>query len=56
MPWGKACFPSVRRPDKLPVVPSVEEVERFFEKVGTLKHRAVPMLCYGAGLRISPKR
>ena len=53
MPWGKECFPRVRRPDKLPVVPSVEEVERFFEKVGTLKHRAVLMLCYGAGLRIS---
>ena len=53
MPWGKECFPRVRRPDKLPVVLSVEEVERFFEKVGTLKHRAVLMLCYGAGLRIS---
>ena len=53
MPWGKECVPRVRRPDKLPVVPSVEEVERFFEKVGTLKHRAVLMLCYGAGLRIS---
>ena len=53
MPWGKECFPRVRRANKLPVVLSVEEVERFFEKVGTLKNRAVLMLCYGAGLRIS---
>ena len=26
MPWGKECFPRVRRPDKLPVVLSQEEV------------------------------
>ena len=53
MPWGKECFPRVRRPDKLPVVLSPEEVSRFFEHVGCLKHRAALMLCYGAGLRIS---
>lgn len=53
MPWGKACFPRVRRPDKLPVVLSPEEVSRFFEHVGCLKNRAALMLCYGAGLRIS---
>ena len=53
MPWGKECFPRVRRADKLPVVLSPEEVSRFFEHVGYLKHRAALMLCYGAGLRIS---
>jgi integrase/recombinase XerD len=53
MPWGKECFPRVRRPDKLPVVLSAEEVSRFLEHVGCLKHRAALMLCYGAGLRIS---
>ena len=53
MPWGKECFPRVRRPDKLPVVLSPEEVSRFLEQVGCLKHRAALMLCYGAGLRIS---
>ena len=53
MPWGKECFPRVRRPDKLPLVLSQEEVSRFLEHVGCLKHRAALMLCYGAGLRIS---
>jgi integrase/recombinase XerD len=53
MPWGKECFPRVRRPDKLPVVLSPEEVSRFLENIGYLHHRAALMLCYGAGLRIS---
>lgn len=53
MPWGKECFPRVRRAHKLPVVLSPEEVDRFFQHVGSLKHRAALMLCYGAGLRIS---
>ena len=53
MPWGKECFPRVRVATKLPVVLSPEEVELFFRNVGTLKHRAALMLCYGAGLRIS---
>ena len=53
MPWGKECFPRVRVATKLPIVLSPEEVERFFRHVGTLKHRAALMLCYGAGLRIS---
>jgi integrase/recombinase XerD len=53
MPWGKECFPRVRRAHKLPVVLSKDEVARFFEHVGCLRHRAALMLCYGAGLRIS---
>jgi integrase/recombinase XerD len=53
MPWGKECFPRVRRPDKLLLVLSPEEVSRFLAPVGCLKHRAALMLCYGAGLRIS---
>jgi integrase len=53
MPWGKECFPRVRRADKLPVVLSPKEVSRFPDHVGGLKHRAALMLCYGAGLRIS---
>lgn len=53
MPWGKECFPRVRRADKLPVVLSKEEVSRFLEHVGCLTNRAALMLCYGAGLRIS---
>src|SRR5437764_1544265 len=53
MPWGKECFPRVRRPDKLPVVLSPEQVSLFLEHVTGLKNRAALMLCYGAGLRIS---
>ena len=53
MPWGTECFPRVRRPEKLPVVLSPEEVERFFEHVAGLRNRAALMTCYGAGLRIS---
>lgn len=53
MPWGSACFPRVKRPERLPVVLSQKEVEQFFQHVTGLKHRAVLMTCYGAGLRIS---
>ncbi len=53
MPWGSACFPHVRRPHKLPVVLSPEEVEHFFRHVPSLRYRAALMTCYGAGLRIS---
>lgn len=52
MPWGKEAFPRLRRPAKLPVVLSQEEVLQFFNHVGSLKNRAALMLCYGAGLRI----
>lgn len=53
MPWGKECFPRVRRAAKLPVVLSQEEVLEFFNHVGCLRNRAALMLCYGAGLRIN---
>jgi site-specific recombinase XerD len=53
MPWGDEQFPRVRRPHKLPVVLSHEEVVIFFDHIPSLKYRAVLMACYGAGLRIS---
>jgi site-specific recombinase XerD len=53
MPWGKECFPRVRRAHKLPVVLSPDEVARFLDHVPSLKCRAALMCCYGAGLRIS---
>jgi integrase/recombinase XerD len=53
MPWGKECFPRVRRAHKLPLILSPEEVSQFFESVPSLKYRAALMTCYGAGLRIS---
>lgn len=53
MPWDDKVFPRPKVPAQLPVVLSQEEVARFFEHVGLLKHRAVVMLCYATGLRVS---
>ena len=52
MPWTDEYFPHVRRPLKLPVVLSQEEVLAFFDHIPSLKYRAALMVCYGAGLRI----
>ncbi len=53
MPWGDEHFPRLKVPEKLPVVLAASEVMQFFGCIGILKHRAVLMLCYGSGLRIS---
>ncbi len=53
LPWSDAHFVRCRVPSKLPIVLSATEVALFFRAVGILKHRAVLMTCYGAGLRIS---
>ena len=42
-----------KQPKKLPVVLSLEEVLRFFQAIPNLKHRALLMTAYAAGLRIS---
>ena len=53
MPWGSDRFVRMKVPETLPVVLSQAEVTALFRYVGILKHRAVLMLCYGSGLRIS---
>jgi len=53
MPWGNNRFVRMKVPEKLPVVLSQAEVAALFGHIGILKHRAVLMLCYGSGLRIS---
>ena len=53
MPWTDEYFPRVKRPSKLPVVLSQEELLLFFDHIPGLKNRAALMTCYGAGLRIS---
>jgi site-specific recombinase XerD len=46
-------LPRPRREQKLPVVLSRQEVVRLFAALGNLKHRALLMLAYSAGLRVS---
>jgi site-specific recombinase XerD len=46
-------IPAPKKPQKLPVVLSPEEVLHFLESVGGIKHRAILTTCYAAGLRIS---
>lgn len=53
MPWTKEYFPFARRPLKLPIVLSHEELLAFFDQIPSLKYRAALMVCYGAGLRVS---
>jgi site-specific recombinase XerD len=47
------AIPAPKKPQKLPVVLSPEEVLHFLESVGSTKHRAILTTCYAAGLRIS---
>ncbi len=42
-----------KKEKKLPVVLSAQELGRFFQSISYLKHRAVLMTMYGAGLRLS---
>lgn len=46
-------IPAPKKPQRLPVVLSPEEVLRFLSCVGSTKHRAILTTCYAAGLRIS---
>ena len=53
MPWTDEYFPRARRPHKLPLVLSQEEVMAFFDHVPSFRYRTALMVCYGAGLRVS---
>lgn len=46
-------IPAAKKPQKLPVILSPEEVLQFLSCVGNPKHRAILTTCYAAGLRIS---
>jgi integrase/recombinase XerD len=46
-------IPAPKKPQKLPIVLSPEEVLQFLSSVGNIKHRAILTTCYAAGLRIS---
>ena len=46
-------IPSARQPQKLPQILAREEVAALLEKTTNLKHRALLMTAYGAGLRLN---
>ena len=48
-----AAIPLPKKPFKLPVILSREEVARFFESIASRKHRTILMTAYAAGLRVS---
>jgi integrase/recombinase XerD len=46
-------IPAPKKPQKLPIVLSPEEVMQFLKAVASAKHRVILTTCYAAGLRIS---
>lgn len=51
--WTPDDIPMPKKPFKLPVVLSPEEVTLFLASVGNLKHHTILMTAYAAGLRVS---
>ncbi len=52
--WSiEEVVPTCRKPQRLPVVLSRDEVNRFLDAVELRKHRVILTVCYAAGLRIS---
>ncbi len=46
-------IPTCRKPQRLPVVLSQDEIRRLLDAVEVLKHRVILTVCHAAGLRIS---
>jgi site-specific recombinase XerD len=51
--WSPDDIPMPKKPFKLPVVLSPEEVMHFLDCIENLKHRTLLMTTYAAGLRVS---
>jgi site-specific recombinase XerD len=51
-PGDAFAIPAPRQPWRLPEILSREEVQRLLDAASTLKHRALLMTAYGAGLRL----
>jgi integrase/recombinase XerD len=52
-PWSSDDIPMPKRPLKLPIVLSPEEVSRFLACVASTKHRTILTTIYASGLRVS---
>jgi len=50
--WNFDRIPRIKREKKLPVVLSLGEIQRLFEVITNLKHRAMLMTAYSGGLRV----
>jgi site-specific recombinase XerD len=51
--WMVCELPFPRDNKALPIVLTIEEVAQFFDAIEVLKHRAILMTAYAAGLRVS---
>lgn len=51
--WAIEEIPMPKRPFRLPVILSTEEVMHFLDSIGSLKYRVILMTAYATGLRIS---
>jgi site-specific recombinase XerD len=52
-PWEVEKIPRVKRPVKMPVILDKGEVRRLIALTENLKHKAILMMAYSSGLRIS---
>ncbi|AOT70564.1 tyrosine-type recombinase/integrase [Geosporobacter ferrireducens] len=51
--WDALKIPRMKRPHEFPVIPPKEDVLAILEATTNLKHKAILMLIYGSGLRVS---
>ena len=53
LPWNKYKVPLLTFDEYIPFVPTKEEMETFLSSVHNLKRKAMLIIMYGAGLRVS---
>lgn len=51
--WDSRKVPRMRRKEYFPVIPPKEVILDLIQKTNNLKHKAILMLIYGSGLRVS---
>lgn len=51
--WDMKKIPRYKKPKRLPVILSSEEIRNIINVTQNIKHRAILMTIYGAGLRVS---